>query len=67
MRYQHLDRTIVWADIARAEVNAALGEITAAHALLDGARAEMERLGEPGGIEACDALEARLQSQLSSS
>jgi predicted ATPase/DNA-binding SARP family transcriptional activator len=66
MRYQHLDRTIAWADIARAEVNAALGDLSAAHALLDSARAEMERLGEPGGLDACAAFEAQLQSPLSS-
>ena len=66
MRFQHLDRAIAWADIARAEMNAALGDVTAAHAILDAARAEMKRLGEPGGLEGCAALEAQLQSLLSS-
>jgi hypothetical protein len=66
-RYQRLRRSIAWTNIARAEVRAASGDVSSAHALLDEARAEMELLGEPGGIAGCDALEARLQSSLSSS
>jgi len=66
MHYQHLDRAITWVNLARAEVHAALGDVAAAQALLDEARATVERLGEPGGLEACAAFEARLQSPLSS-
>jgi predicted ATPase len=67
LHYQHLDRASTWVDIARAEVSAAQGDVAAARALLESARAAAERLGEPGGLEACMAFEARLQSPLSSS
>jgi tetratricopeptide (TPR) repeat protein len=65
--YQRLRRSMAWTNIARAETLAALGDISQARALLDHARAEMQQLGEPGGVDGCDALEARLQSPLSSS
>jgi tetratricopeptide (TPR) repeat protein len=65
--YQRLIRALAWANIARAEAVAALGDVSQAHALLEEARADMEQLGEPGGLEGCAALEARLQSPLSSS
>jgi predicted ATPase/DNA-binding SARP family transcriptional activator len=64
---QHLPRPIVWVDLARAEAAVGQGDIAAAHELLDSARESVQRLGEPGGLEACAAFEARLQSALSSS
>jgi ATP/maltotriose-dependent transcriptional regulator MalT len=66
-RLQRLRRSAAWTNIARAEVLAALGDEPQAHALLEEARSEMEALGEPGGLEGCDALRVRLQSPLSSS
>jgi len=66
-RLQRLRRSVAWTNIVRAEVLAALGDVSQAHALLDEARAEMEHLGEPGGKDGCAALHARLQSPLSSS
>jgi predicted ATPase/DNA-binding SARP family transcriptional activator len=67
MQFQHLLRPIAWTNLARAEVHAALGEFDQAHALLQSSAAEMERLGEPGGIERCNELQELLQSPLSSS
>ena len=64
---QGLRRSLAWTNIARAEVVAALGDEAVARALLEAARSEMEQLGEPGGLDGCAALEARLQSPLSSS
>ena len=66
MHNQHLPRAIVWVDLARAEAAVEQGDIAAAHALLDSARESVLRLGEPGGLDACAAFEARLQSALSS-
>jgi predicted ATPase/DNA-binding SARP family transcriptional activator len=66
-RLQRLRRSMAWTNIARAEALAALGDVSRAHELLLDARTVLEELGEPGGIAGCDALEARLQSPLSSS
>jgi tetratricopeptide (TPR) repeat protein len=65
-RLQRLRRTMAWTQLALAEALAALGSEPEAHALLEEAEAEMQRLGEPGGAEGCAALQARLQSLLSS-
>jgi predicted ATPase/DNA-binding SARP family transcriptional activator len=67
MHYQRLDRAMAWVDIALAEISVEEGDIAGAREFLELARAEMERLGEPGGLESCAAFEARLQSPLSSS
>jgi hypothetical protein len=63
---QRLRRSIAWIDIALVETLVALDDEGPAQTLLEQVTAEMERLGEPGGSEACAALEERLQSPLSS-
>jgi hypothetical protein len=59
---QRLRRSIAWTNIARAEVLAALGEGSQAHALLDEARSELGALGEPGGLQACAVAAKQLLS-----
>ena len=46
-------RSIAWTDVAIVEALSGLGEDVRAQALLERVAAEMERLGEPGGVEAC--------------
>lgn len=64
-RKQRLRRSMAWMDVVLVETLAAQAEDAEARALLAEVMTEMERLGEPGGVAACTALQERLHSPLS--